>query len=84
MRCISWGCVGMYMFKMSSGVRGLLLMFMAWRYCDMRLGVGILVMFSLVYIALGIMVSMPPLAWERPAYLLGLWVVLLELLKMIL
>ena len=31
MRCISWGCVGIYIFNISNGVRGLLLMFMAWR-----------------------------------------------------
>lgn len=44
------------------GVRGLLLISMAWRYGDIELGVGILVMFSFVYIALGIMARMPPLA----------------------
>ena len=40
-------------------------------------------MFSLVYIVLGIMLSMPPLAWDGPVYLLCLWV-LLELLYIIL
>lgn len=52
----------MYIFKMSSGVRGVLLMVMASRYGDMGLGVSILVMFLLVYIAVGIMVSMPHVA----------------------
>ena len=31
MRCISSICVGIYMFKISIGVRGLLLINMAWR-----------------------------------------------------
>ena len=29
MRCVSWGCVGIYMFRMSPGVIGLLFMIMA-------------------------------------------------------
>lgn len=72
MRWVSRGWVGMYKFMMRSGVRGLFLIFMAWRYGDIQLGVVILVMFSLLYITLGIMVSMPPLAWMGPAYLLFL------------
>ena len=50
----------------------------------MELGVGILWMFSFVYIDLGIKASMPPRAGEGPAYRLWLLVVLLELLYMIL
>ena len=48
------------------------------------LGVGNLVIFSFVYIVLGIMVNMPPLACVGPEYLLFCFVVLLELLYMIL
>ncbi len=48
------------------------------------LGVGNLVIFSFVYIILGIMVNMPPLACVGPEYLLFYFVVLLELLYMIL
>ena len=51
-------------------MRGLLLIRMAWMYKDIELGVGILVIFSLVYIALGIMASVLPLACEGPEYLL--------------
>jgi hypothetical protein len=74
----------MYMFRMSIGVRGLLLIIMAWRYGDIELGVGILVMFSFVYINLGIMASMPPLACVEPEYRLYFCIILLELLYVIL
>ena len=84
MRCMSWGCVGMYMFITSIGVKGLLLMIMACRYGEIVLGVGIFWMFSLVYIDLGNMVSMPPLAKVGPEYLFCLCVTLFELLYMIL
>ena len=84
MRCISSRCVGMYMFKMSMGVRGLLLISMTWRYGDIKLGIGILVMFSFVYIDLGIMARMPPLAYVGHVYLLRFCVILLELLYTIL
>lgn len=68
--CMSCGCVGIYIFSMSIGVKGLFLIRMACRYGDMWLGVGILEMFSFVYIDLGIMVSMPPLVCVGPEYLL--------------
>ena len=69
MRCKSCGCVGIYMLRRSIGVRGLLLIRMAWRYGDMWLGVGVLVIFSLVYIDLGIMVSTPlVLGWGPNIY----------------
>ena len=44
----SWGWVGIYIFMIINGVSGLLLIIMVWRYGDMRLGVGIFVMFSFV------------------------------------
>ena len=47
----------MHMFRRSIGVSGLLLIIMAWRYGDIGLGVGILVMFLFVYNNLGIMAS---------------------------
>ena len=83
-KCMSSWCVGIYMFRISIGVRGLLLIRMACMYEDIVLGVGNLVMFSFVYIALGIMANIPPLACEGPEYLLCLCNVLLELLYMIL
>jgi len=70
MRCMSSKCDGMYMFRMSIGVRGLLLIIMAWRYGDIGLGVGILVIFLFVYINFGIIASMPTLACVGPEYLL--------------
>ena len=82
MRCVSCGWVGMYMFRISIGVRGLLLIIMAWRYGDIGLRIGILVMFLFVYIDLGIIASMPLLACVGPEYLLYFCVILLELLSM--
>jgi hypothetical protein len=79
-RCMSCGCVGMYIFNSSIGVMGLLVISMAWRYGDIGLGVGILVMFWFVYMDLDIRVNMPPLAIVGPAYRFCLLVVLLELL----
>ena len=76
--------MGIYIFISSIGVAGLLLIMMVCRYGDMELGVGILWMFSFVYIDLGIKASMPPRAGEGPAYRLWLLVVLLELLYIIL
>ena len=84
MICMYSICVGMYMFKRSIDVRGLLLINIAWRHDDNELGVDTLVIFSFVYTVLGIMVSMPPLACVGPEYLLFCCVVLLELLYMIL
>ena len=66
MRCVSWGCVGMYMFMRSIGVSGLFLIKRTWRYGDIELGVDILVMFSFVRMTLGIMASVPPLALLAP------------------
>lgn len=80
MRCVSWGCVGMYLFMRSIGVSGLFLIRRTWRYGDIGLGVGILVMFSFVSIALGIMTYVPPLALLAPEYLFCCCVVLFELL----
>ena len=45
-KCMSSWCVGMYMFRITIGVRGLLLIRMACMYGDIVLGVGSLVMFS--------------------------------------
>ena len=83
-KCMSSWCVGIYMFRISIGVRGLLLIRMACMYGDIVLGVGSFVIFSFVYIALGIMANIPPLACEGPEYLLCLCDVLLELLYIIL
>ena len=69
----------MYIFRMSIGVTGFLLITVAWRYGDIELGVGILVMFSFVWIDLGIIINMPPLAGVGLDYQLCLYVVLLEL-----
>lgn len=66
MRCVSWGCVGMYMFMRSIGVSGLFLIKRTWRYGDIELGVDILVMFSFVWMTLGIMANVPPLALLAP------------------
>ena len=66
MRCKSCGCIGIYMLRRSIAFRGLLLIRMAWRYGDMWLGVGILEIFSLVYIDLGILASTPPRACVGP------------------
>ena len=70
------------MFSRSIGVKDLLLIRMAWRYTDIWLGVGILVMFSFVFIKVGIMVSIPPLACVGPEYLFCFCVMLFELLYM--
>ena len=48
--------------------------------CDIGLGMGILVMFSFVYMTFGIIASMPPLVMVGPANRFGLLVRLLELL----
>ena len=74
----------MYIFKMIIGVRGLLLIIMVWRYSDIELGVDSLVMFSFVYMNIGIMANTPSLACVGLEYLLYLCVVLLEWLYMIL
>ena len=74
----------MYMCSKSIGVLGLLVISMACRYGDIGLGVGILLMFSFVYMDLSIKASMPPLAIVGLANLLCLLVVLLELLYIIL
>ena len=54
-------CDGIYMFRMVIGVSGLFLIIIIWRYGDIVLVVGILTMFSFVYIDLGNMASIPPL-----------------------
>lgn len=84
MRGVSWGCVGMYMFRMRMGVMGLLLIVMAWRYGDICLGDGIFVVFSFECMDLGIIVRTPPLMGEGPAYRLFLCAMVLELLYIIL
>ena len=72
----------MYMFSNSIGLMGLLVISMACKYGDISLGVGILLMFSFVYMALDTRASVPPLAMVGPAHLLCLQFVLLELLYM--
>ena len=62
MRWISSWCVGMYVWSLSRGVKGLLLIMIVCRYGAMLARVGILLMFSLVYINLYGIVSMLPLA----------------------
>ena len=74
----------MYIFRMIIGVSSLLLIITALRYDDIVRGVGILTLFLFVYIDIGIMASMPPLACVGPVYLLCFCIVLLELLYMIL
>ena len=59
---------------------GLFLIRMTCRYGEMELGVGILVMFSFVWIFLGIMARMPPLAMLGPEYLFCFCIVVFELL----
>ena len=73
----------MYILMRSMGVSGLFLIMMAYRYGEMELGVGILVMFSLECMVFGIMVRMPPLALLVSEYLLCFCVILFELLYMI-
>ena len=68
MRCVSSKCEGMYIFRMVIGVSGLFLIIMIWRYGDIVLVVGILTMFSFVYIDFGSMASIPPRVWEGPLY----------------
>ena len=53
-------CVGMYIFMMSIGVMSLLLITRAWRYGDIGLGVGILVMLSFVWVDFCIIANLPP------------------------
>ena len=76
--------MGIYMFMRSMGVIGLFFIMITCRYGDIVLGVGILVMFSFVWMVFGIMISVPPLALLVSEYLFGCWVVLFELLYMIL
>lgn len=45
MKCVSCGCLGTYMFRMSIGARGLLLIIIAWRYGGIELEVEILMFF---------------------------------------
>ena len=59
----------MYILRRKTGVRGLLLINMAWRYGEIWLGAVILVIFSFVYIGLGIIAKMPPLAIMGPSYM---------------
>lgn len=70
----------MYMFIRSIGVSGLFLISRIWRYGDIELGVGILVMFSFVCMVLGIMANVPPLALLGPEYLFCNWIMLFGLL----
>ena len=56
---MSSGCVGMYIFSSNVGVMGLLVISMACRYGGMELGVGILLIFSFVYMNLGIKATVP-------------------------
>ena len=72
------------MFNISIGLMGLLVISMVCKYGDIGLGVGILLMFSFVYMDLDTRASMPPLAMVGPAHWLCLQFVLLELLYMIL
>lgn len=57
---MSFMCDGIYRFIIISGVSGLLEIFMACRYGDMLLGVGILVTLSVEYMSLCNMASTPP------------------------
>ena len=61
----------MYIFMRSMGVIGLFFMMMTCKYGDIALGVGILVIFSFVWMVFGIMVSVPPLALLFSEYLFG-------------
>ena len=65
-------------------MNGLFFIMITCRYGDIVLGVGILVMFSFVWMIFGIMIRVPPLALLVSEYLFGCWVVLFELLYMIL
>ena len=76
--------MGIYMFMRSIGVIGLLFIFITCRYGDMVLGVGILVMFSFVWMVFGIIIRVPPLGLLASEYLFGCWVLLFELLYIIL
>ena len=58
---VCYWCVGMYIFMMSIGVMSLLLITRAWRYGDIGLGVGILVMLLFVWVDLCIIANLPPL-----------------------
>ena len=81
---MSCGCVGIYIFMRSMGVIGLFLIMMACKYGDMTREDGILVMFSLLCMVFGIIISVPPLALLLSEYLFGGCVVLFELLYIIL
>ena len=74
----------MYIFIRSMGVIGLFCIMITCRYGDIVTGVGILVMLYLVWMILGIMVRVPPLAGLSPEYLFGFGIVVFELLYMIL
>ena len=63
---------------------GLFVILITCRYGDIVLGVGILVMFSFVWMVFGIMIRVPPLALLVSEYLFGCWVILFELLYIIL
>ena len=76
--------MAIYMFMKSMGVIGLFFIMIACRYGDIVLGVGILVMFSFVWMIFGIMISVLPLALLVSEYLFGFWVILFELLYIIL
>jgi hypothetical protein len=74
----------MYIFIRSMGVIGLFFILITCRYGGIVMGVGIVVIFSLVWMILGIMVRVPPLAGLSPEYLFGFGIVVFELLYMIL
>lgn len=60
MRCRSFTCEGMYRFMMRNSMSGLLVILKACRYGEILFGVGIFVMFSVIWMSLWIMVSTPP------------------------
>ena len=64
--CGSYWNLEIHIFRMTMGVRGLLLIIMAWRYGDIELGVGILVMFSFACIDwVSWLVCLLLLVWDR-------------------
>ena len=63
---------------------GLFLIVMTCKYGEIVQGVGILMMFSFVWMMLGIMVKVPPLAEFSPEYLFWVGIVVFELLYIIL
>ena len=74
----------MYIFMRSIGVIGLFFMVMTCKYGEIVLGVGILVIFSFVWMILGIIVRVPPLAGLSLEYLFWFGIVVFELLYIIL